>query len=38
VTEDILYLDVSDALRLYARIFGIDAGAAREVWRQAARR
>lgn len=35
MTEDILYLDVSDALRLYARIFGIDAGAARSRLRYA---
>jgi death on curing protein len=35
VTEDILYLDVSDVLRLHARIFGIDAEAARDRLRDA---
>ncbi|HEX6507968.1 MAG TPA: type II toxin-antitoxin system death-on-curing family toxin [Chloroflexota bacterium] len=35
MTEDILYLDVDDVLRLHARIFDMDPGAARDRLRDA---
>lgn len=35
MTDDVLYLDVDDVLRLHARIFDIDATAARDRLRDA---